>query len=181
MNLRPAIPTDIPRITEFEGAPGARHFVGQWSDERHRATLTSDDARYFVSETEDGEFEGYAIFRGLAETSGAIELKRIVVGAPGRGTGRRILEELIRISFEELHAHRLFLDVYQDNARARHLYESLGFVYEGVMREAARRRDGTYCNLCLMSMLEHEYAVRKRASASLAGTKNSHNGGYKLS
>ena len=106
-----------------------------------------------MSETEAGEFEGYAILRGLAETSRAIELKRILVSVPERGTGRRILEELIRISFEELHAHRLFLDVYEDNARARHLYESLGFVYEGVMRDAARR-DGTYCNLCLMSMLE---------------------------
>lgn len=165
MSLRSAAPADVPRIIEFESAPGARHFVGQWSDERHRVTLASDDARYFVSESEAGEFEGYAILRGLAETSGAIELKRVVVGVPGRGTGRRILEELIRISFEELQAHRLFLDVYQDNARARHLYESLGFVYEGVMRDAARR-DGTYCNLCIMSMLEHEYAVRKRASGA---------------
>jgi diamine N-acetyltransferase len=165
MSLRSAVLADVPRIVALEAAPGARHFVGQWTEERHRATLASDDARYFVSETETGEFEGYAILRGLAETSGAIELKRIVVGVPGLGLGRRILEELIRISFEELHGHRLFLDVFEDNARARHLYESMGFVYEGLMREAARR-DGAYCNLCLMSMLEHEYALRKRASAS---------------
>ena len=160
MLLRPAVPADIPAIVALERTLAARNFVGQWSEERHRATLASDDARYFVSETGAAELEAYAILRGLAETSGAIELKRIVVGVPERGLGRRILEELIRIAFEELHAHRLFLDVYEDNARARHLYESLGFVYEGVMRDAAQR-DGAYCDLRLMSMLEHEYALRK--------------------
>ena len=63
----------------------------------------------------------------------------------------------MRIAFRELGAHRLYLDVFDDNARARHLYESLGFQYEGVMREAAQR-DGQWCNLRLMSMLEKEYA-----------------------
>ena len=83
-------------------------------------------------------------------------MKRIVVAAPERGLGRKILSEIIRMAFEEFHAHRLFLDVYEDNARARHLYESLGFVYEGTMRDAARRGE-TYCNLRLMSMLDEEY------------------------
>ena len=94
--------------------------------------------------------------RGVHEDSRSIELKRIVVAVPERGLGRRILRELIRIGFRELGAHRLFLDVYEDNARARHLYKSLGFRYEGVMREAAQR-DGAWCNLHLMSILESEY------------------------
>ena len=41
---------------------------------------------------------------------------------------------------------------------ARHLYESLGFQYEGLMRDAARRED-CWCNLCLMSLLESEYKL----------------------
>jgi diamine N-acetyltransferase len=164
MTLRPAVASDIPHIVALEAAPGARHFVGQWSAERHRATLAGEDARYFVCQTATGDLEAYVILRGLAESSGAIELKRIVVGVPDRGVGRGILKEVIRIAFEELRAHRLFLDVYEDNARARHLYESLGFVYEGLMRDAAQR-DGTYCNLCMMSMLEHEYALKRQSSA----------------
>lgn len=66
----------------------------------------------------------------------------------------------MRIAFEDLHAHRLFLDVFEGNVRARHLYEDLGFVYEGKMRDAARRNDA-WCNLCLMSMLESEYRSGK--------------------
>jgi diamine N-acetyltransferase len=165
MLLRTASLADIPSIVALEQSPVAREFVGQWSEERHRATLGGEDARYFVSETGNGEIEAYAILRGLAEAGRSIELKRVVVGVPERGLGRRILEELLRITFDELHAHRLFLDVFEDNARARHLYESLGFVYEGTMRDAAQRDDETYCNLLLMSLLEQEYALRRRTQA----------------
>ncbi len=137
----------------------AREFVGQWTDERHLVTMAGGDALYYVSETAQGELQAYAVLRGIKEDSGSIELKRIVVAIPDRGLGRRMLEELIRIVFVELDAHRLFLDVYEDNLRARHLYESLGFQYEGVMRDAARR-DSSWCNLHLMSMLEGEFAAR---------------------
>lgn len=156
MILRLATPVDIPSILAIERAPFAREFVGQWSEERHRATLTAGDARYYVSETEWGEVHGYVILRGINEDSRAIELKRIVVATPERGLGRSMLKELMRIAFRELGAHRLFLDVFEDNARARHVYESVGFQYEGVMREAAHR-DGHWCNLRLMSILESEF------------------------
>ena len=119
-------------------------------------TLAGDDARYYIGEDKEGAMEGYAILRGIKEDSRSIELKRIVVGEVGRGMGRRILTELMSIAFGELNAHRLFLDVYDDNARARHLYESLGFKYEGIMREAAAR-DGKWHDLYLMSILESEY------------------------
>ena len=156
MLLRLAIPADLPAIVNLERAPFALEFVGQWSEERHRATLESSDARYYVSESDGGEVQAYAILRGFQETSGAIELKRIVVAVPERGLGRRIMTELLRIVFQELGAHRLYLDVFDHNARARHVYESLGFQYEGVMREAAKM-NGRWCNLHLMSMLESEY------------------------
>jgi RimJ/RimL family protein N-acetyltransferase len=156
MILRLATSDDIPAILALERMPMAREFVGQWSEERHRATLAGGDACYYISEAEWSEVQAYAILRGIQETSRAIELKRIVVAVPERGLGRRILKELLRIAFRELGAHRLFLDVYEDNARARHLYESVGFQYEGVMREAAHR-DDHWCNLRLMSILESEY------------------------
>ena len=165
MLLRPAVPSDIPAISLLERAPEARNFVGRWSEERHHATLTGGDARYFVCETATGDLAAYAILRGLSEDSRAIELKRIVVSVPERGLGRKILEELICMVFEEFHAHRFFLDVFEDNPRARHLYESLGFQYEGVLREAALR-DNAYCNLCLMSMLDGEYAQRQPKTRS---------------
>jgi diamine N-acetyltransferase len=164
MLLHRATLADIPAIVALERLPASAQFVGQWSEERHCATLASPDACYFVSDADSSEagapqLRAFAILRGLAETSRAIELKRLVVHPPGHGLGRQILAELIRIAFEELHAHRFFLDVFEDNTRARHLYQSFGFVEEGLLREAALR-DGEFCSLRLMSMLDREYAAR---------------------
>src|SRR6266700_3355584 len=106
MPLRPAVLSDISRIVAIERTPHGRTFVGQWSEDRHIATLNGGDARYFVSESESGELQAYAILRGLSEQSGSIELKRIVVATPERGLGRKILEELISIAFDRFHAHR---------------------------------------------------------------------------
>ena len=167
MLLRPALPEDIPALIALERLPESARFVGQWSEERHRATFLSADARYFVSDAESkiadppdsGRLRAFAILRGLAETSGSIELKRLVVHPPGEGLGRRILIELLAIAFEQFHAHRLFLDVFDDNPRAFHLYRSLGFVEEGLMREAAFL-SGSYRSLRLLSMLDREYASR---------------------
>lgn len=164
MLLRPAIAADIPQIAALERLPVARDFVGQWTEQRHLATLTGPDARYFVSESDAGELCAFAILRGLDEGWGSIELKRIVVAAPEQGLGRKILRELIRLAFEEFGAHRFWLDVFEDNPRARHLYESLGFVFEGTLREAARRGQN-YVSMHVLSMLDREYAGRQAQRA----------------
>jgi diamine N-acetyltransferase len=167
MLLRPAHPEDIPALIALERLPESSRFVGPWSEERHRATLLSSDARYFVSYADSPisnpldpcPLRAFAILRGLGETSGSIELKRLVVHPPGQGLGRQILIELLAIVFGQFHAHRLFLDVFDDNPRAVHLYRSLGFIEEGLMREAAFR-GGSYRSLRLLSMLDREHAAR---------------------
>jgi len=58
--------------------------------------------------------------------------------------------------FEKLNCHRLWLDVFDFNSRARHLYKSEGFTEEGLIRECIKREDG-YKNLVLMSILKQEY------------------------
>ena len=56
----------------------------------------------------------------------------------------------------EMGAHRFWLDVFVSNERARHLYASLGFQADGVLREAVKR-DGAFHSLILMSILKREY------------------------
>jgi len=103
-----------------------------------------------------GERAGYVILRGLRSANRCLELKRIVIAEPGRGLGRQVLRAIIDKAFGELAAHRLWLDVYDDNHRARHLYRSLGFVEEGTLRDCIRC-EGRYRSLVVMSMLESEY------------------------
>jgi diamine N-acetyltransferase len=88
----------------------------------------------------------------IKEPNRCVELRRIVIARPGHGLGRAALTLVLDHAFGELRAHRVWLDVKRDNARARHLYAALGFVEEGVLRDALRVGDG-YESLVLMAKL----------------------------
>jgi diamine N-acetyltransferase len=156
MNFRSATITDIPQICALERLPEFRTLVGSWPEGQHHKVLADPDSVYIVAEDPPGEIEGFAILRGLCSEHKAVELKRLVVGAPNRGTGRRLLTEVIERAFGDYGAHRLFLDVFVNNDRARHVYQTSGFREEGIMRDAIYR-DGAYHSLVLMSLLESEY------------------------
>jgi diamine N-acetyltransferase len=161
MKLRPACPEDVPAIAALEQRPEYRTLVGAWTEPMHLETLASADARYLVAEQDDGRFAGYAILLGLASEHRSIELKRIVVRSPGAGAGGWMLRAILAIAFGELQAHRVWLDVFESNARAQHVYENLGFRREGLLREAVLK-DGAYRSLILMSLLDREYGAQAR-------------------
>ncbi|UXY31906.1 GNAT family N-acetyltransferase [Streptomyces sp. HUAS TT20] len=59
----------------------------------------------------------------------------LVPGTYGRGLGTEATR-LIVGGFEKLGLHRISLEVYVFNPRARRVYEKVGFVAEGVLRDA---------------------------------------------
>jgi diamine N-acetyltransferase len=156
MKFREASAADIPHICALERIPEFRTMVGSWPEEQHLRMLEDPGVVYIVAEDLEGQIAAFAILQGLGSEHRAIELKRLVVGAPNCGLGRRLLKEVAGRTFNDHRAHRLVLDVFVTNARARHVYESFGFQQEGVMRDAIYR-DGAYHSLVLMSLLESEY------------------------
>jgi diamine N-acetyltransferase len=155
MQLVRAEQSDLPFIAALEQRPEFRTFVGSWPLAQHQAAFADPDARYYIMAGR----AGFVILRGLAAEHRSIEVKRIIVAEPGQGTGRQALEAVLALAFGTLGAHRVWLDTFEDNARARHLYGALGFREDGVLREAWCR-DGQYKSLVLMSMLDREYAAR---------------------
>lgn len=93
---------------------------------------------------------------GVTSRNRTIELRRIVIVDKGAGIGRAALRGVKALAFGRLEAHRLWLDVKSNNQRARHLYESEGFLEEGVMRECLLEDDG-FESLVLMSILRREH------------------------
>jgi diamine N-acetyltransferase len=130
--------------------------VGSWPEDQHLKMLADPGAVYIVAEDQPGEIAGFAILQGLLSEHRAVEVKRIVIGAPNQGTGKRLLTEVAERAFGQYGAHRLYLDVFVNNERARRVYETFGFREEGIMRDAICR-DGAYYSLVLMSLLENEY------------------------
>ena len=126
----------------------------------HEQRMNDPDWLYWIAEHRDSP-AGHVILRGIQAVNHSIELMRIVVSEPGRGLGRKILEAVLSKAFDELAAHRLWLDVFEHNARARHVYRSVGFVEEGVLRECVKQQEG-YASLVVMSILEDEYRAHVR-------------------
>ena len=85
-------------------------------------------------------------------------------GQRGRGFGGEAISLVLAHAFGDepagLGLHRVSLDVLSINPRARMLYESLGFVVEGRLRES--HRDGDFwCDSILMAMLEDDYRAAR--------------------
>ncbi|CAL9580689.1 GNAT family N-acetyltransferase [Streptomyces sp. NPDC088935] len=88
----------------------------------------------------------------------------------GRGLGSEATRLVVGHAFEQVGLHRVQLEVYADNPRARRVYEKAGFVVEGVRREAALR-GGEWVDDVLMAVLDHEWAEARtrREGARVTG------------
>ena len=74
----------------------------------------------------------------------------------GHGYGTDALRVLMRLAFDKLNLHRLWLHVYDFNARGIACYERCGFRREGVLREQ-RFFGRKYYDTIVMGILEAEY------------------------
>ena len=73
----------------------------------------------------------------------------------GLGIGRRLMNELFRIAYENENVLQLELEFIEGNDRARALYESLGFEVTGIKPDAIRLKDGTLLDeYCMMTKLK---------------------------
>jgi ribosomal protein S18 acetylase RimI-like enzyme len=99
------------------------------------------DFRHFIAEAGEGwPSAGFVILQGCRNPHGAVELKRIVLQPKGLGYGRALVRLLAEMAFRDLGAHRFWLDVKENNARALALYRDEGFVEEGGCATASERR-----------------------------------------
>ncbi len=102
----------------------ANIFVHSWDNETHTKNMADPSIHYLIAEGLQGTALGFAI---LVETGpGHIEWRRVVVARRDDGIGSEFMQAVIK-QFRDEGAHTIWLDVYEDNARARHVYQSLGF------------------------------------------------------
>jgi diamine N-acetyltransferase len=153
VRLAPATPEDARAIAELECLPENRPFVRGHSEAEHRTRMADPDVRYLRIEDAAGAFVGFALLTGLQEGAGGVRLLRIVMDTPGRGLGRQAMLAICALVFDEWGAERLWLDVFEDNARARRVYESIGFGATGHCYAPGRpRQDGGIALLMRMEL-----------------------------
>ncbi|MEK4091510.1 MULTISPECIES: GNAT family N-acetyltransferase [unclassified Viridibacillus] len=74
----------------------------------------------------------------------------------GKGYGTEAIIIVLRFVFEELKLNRLQLEVFSHNLRGIRVYEKVGFVKEGVLRESLYY-NGTYSDEVIMAILRKDY------------------------
>ena len=158
LSLRPTVRADIDLIVGWELDPDNSPFIEPWEKQRHLGAMSDPDIDHLVADVA-GALVGFVILAGLDGSHDSIEFRRIVINEKGKGHGRATVQAVVERAFGNHGAHRLWLDVKDDNARARSLYESAGFVIEGRLRDCLKTGD-RYESLILMSMLSDEYRAR---------------------
>ncbi len=156
VRLRPTTLADMDFVVRAEQDPENRPFITPWSHERHAAALEDPDIAHRIVERGGSGPAGFLILAGLANSHQSLELRRLVVTQKGQGVGRAVLQLVKQLAFARPDVHRLWLDVKLGNPRARSLYESEGFVLEGVLRDCLKAESG-FESLAVLSILESEY------------------------
>ena len=169
VRLRPTMQSDLDYVLTLERDPENLPYITPWEKIQHEAAIRFPDFRHFIIETgPELERGGFLILIGCRNQHQSIELKRMVVQTKHKGFGRSALREIQKISFDDLGAHRFWLDIKKRNTRAQALYASEAFTFEGELREAVKVSDG-YDSLIVMSMLQAEYARRREQALEVAG------------
>ncbi len=75
-----------------------------------------------------------------------------------KGMGKLIINELLKIGFEELDLHRIDLGVFDFNNSAIKCYKNCGFKTEGLLRDSFKI-DNQYHSVYNMSILREEWKV----------------------
>jgi diamine N-acetyltransferase len=167
--LRPTMLSDLDYVVSLERDPENLPYITPWDRTQHEAAIRFPDMRHFIIEAGAGlDAAGFLILIGCRSPHHSLELKRMVVQHKGQGVGRSALRVALRVAFEDLQAHRFWLDVKSANLRAKALYDSEGFVKEGVLREAVKLSTG-YESLVLMSLLRAEFEAREPARVAEGG------------
>ncbi|MET8424927.1 GNAT family protein [Nocardia sp. NPDC004860] len=177
--LRPFIPEDLDAILAALRDPDVRRLTGSVHQETTES-VPEDPAEYerlrdwyatretqpdrldlAIADIATGRCVGEAVLNRWDPGNGSCNF-RILIGpdGQGRGLGTEATRLIVGYGFEKLGLHRISLEVYAFNPRARRAYEKAGFRPEGVLRESLRYGD-EWIDATVMSILSREWAEHR--------------------
>jgi RimJ/RimL family protein N-acetyltransferase len=145
----------------------SREFMREWYASRADHDDRLDLA---VVDRATGQFAGEIVLNELDRNNKACNFRILLCGNRnrGRGLGTEATRLILAHAFESVGLHRVELEVYEFNPRARRVYEKLGFVHEGTRRDALLW-DGEWIDAHVMSILAPEWTKTSRMSRSRPG------------
>lgn len=172
---QPELPGDLVTLRQLDES----HFDGAWASLQDAETLrltgthgeftreqlrhhlrsrtgAPDRADYAVVRRSDGVYLGEVVLMDLDEGNRSMNFRIALGGHPfGQGYGTEATRLIVAFGLDVVGLHRIGLEVYDFNPRARRVYEKCGFVREGVLRDALLW-NGEWHDAFQMSVLESD-------------------------
>lgn len=173
LNLNLLERTDLNKIVEWNINKGS-DFLLQWSG-IYNYPLTLEQIENYLDNInkENSNINIYKIHINTGEIIGTIELReidknnkigrvsRFLIGDEkyrGRGIGREVLKEIIRIGFKDLSFNKITLGVFDSNHAAIKCYEHVGFKKVAFLKNARKLSYG-YCSIYEMAISKKEWQI----------------------
>jgi RimJ/RimL family protein N-acetyltransferase len=153
---------EIWHLTSWAPTPLSRSAVETLFKDRE---LSSTDDSFAIHIRGEDEPIGVISLTNVSEANESADLS-VIVGNPDhrlQGYGTEAIDLILRHAFETLNLNRVGLSVFDFNGAAISAYEKLGFVVEGSLRRAIKRRSGFH-DAILMSILKPEWEARNPSS-----------------
>jgi RimJ/RimL family protein N-acetyltransferase len=172
--LRPVAVTDTPGLVELLNEPDVRRLTGTHTRvppemERERAeqwysSRAEQDDRLDLAIVEQttGGYVGEVVLNELDVDNRSCGFRIALVGPRtfSRGYGTEATRLILAHAFDAVGVHRVELEVFAFNPRARHVYEQVGFVHEGTKRQALQWQ-GEWVDSHLMAILAEDWFTHR--------------------
>jgi RimJ/RimL family protein N-acetyltransferase len=164
--LRPVTAADVPALLPMLRDPEVARLTGSHGVLDEARTLAwygtrgdqDDRLDLAVVERATGDVVGEAVLNDWDAGNESCGFRiALVPGAFGRGLGTEAVRLVVGYGFGKLGLHRISLEVYATNPRARRVYEKVGFVAEGVLRDALLWQ-GERVDATVMSILAPDWS-----------------------
>jgi RimJ/RimL family protein N-acetyltransferase len=160
---------EVARLTRYQDGPMRPDEIERFFMMR---ALGPDSLAMGIHVRATGRLIGSCAFSQLDADNGSV-MFHITIGEPdawGQGFGSEATALMVEHAFSSLGLHRVALAVFAFNQRAIRAYRRVGFLDEGVAREAIWR-EGRWWDEIHMSVLEPEWRARRWAERATADAR----------
>jgi RimJ/RimL family protein N-acetyltransferase len=169
--LRPFMADDAEAMLEILADPEVQRLTGSINSSSDPADLDLAELQAWYGSRNDqtDRLDLAVVDRASGRVVGEVVLNevdtgsfscnfRTLIGPDGRdrGLGSEAIALLLEYAFGTIGLHRIGLEVYDFNPRARHVYARLGFRHEGTRRDALLF-DGEWVDAHVMAVLAGEW------------------------
>jgi RimJ/RimL family protein N-acetyltransferase len=167
--LRPVTADDVPALLPMLRDAEVARLTGSHASRDSQSGEARLRAWYGTRGERDDRLDLTVVERATGKVVGEVVLNEwdpgnescafrigLVPGSHGQGLGTEAARLIVGHGFETLGLHRISLEVFAFNPRARRVYEKVGFVAEGVLRDALLW-DGERVDAVVMSILAPEW------------------------